>query len=435
MPETAQAVPTPTYTQQENQQYGSALPPSQPNLQSSWNTPGDTQFSQDPWEPLHGPAGNANAASPTQQPWNMPNSPPSNPGAPGQWANNSPSNPGAWPTNPPSNPGQWTNNPSPVPPPQAPWMETPPTPQPGKRRGAGVVLIVLVILLVLGGGGYLAFTLLSGHAPGLGVSQAQIKTTDLNTAINYAGVDMTLLSVQQSQNFADDPQTANNGMLRLNIQEQNKTQKTLGWNYNTIARLLVSGKTALAPVYVKSQGSLAPGATSTSTVDFAIANGGTLSALTFQLGAANEALIPIPLTGKADMSKYLPRTVEQKKTTVYFGLDWSLTSSAVGLSIPGQQASSDMQYLTLTLKVDNTLAQEAITGSPFDYLRVKAGDKTVGPVDTTLPVSFAMGDKGEKAKTGTAVFLIPQNSTAATLILLSQDPGDDGQATIDFQLG
>ncbi|HET8844632.1 MAG TPA: hypothetical protein VFN35_24390 [Ktedonobacteraceae bacterium] len=464
MPETAQVVPNPKYTQQEQQHYGPPLPPAQPN---QWNSSGDTQFSQDPWEALNGPAGNANAARPAQQSWSPPNSPSpvpnaqtarpnnpqSNPGTQAAWSNNPPSNPGnqaAWSNNPPSNPGNqaawsnnpqsnpgagWSGNPSPSPLAQAPWMEPSPPPQPGSRKRLGIILVILVILLVLGGGGYAAFTVLGGHVPGLGVSQAQIKTTNLTTALNYAGIDITLQSVQQSQNFADDPQTANDGMLRLHLQEQNKTQKAISWNYSTIAHLLMQGKPAIAPAYVKSQGSLAPGATSTSVVDFAIANGGDLTKLTFQLGGSNEAQIPVPLAGKADLGKYLPHTSEPKKTTTYFGLDWTLTTATASFSIPGQQASTGMEYLTLTLKVDNNLSQEAITGSPFDYLRVKAGDKTAGPVDTTLPVSFAIGDKGTKAKTGTAVFLIPQNNSAVTLILLSQDPGNDGQATIDFQIG
>jgi hypothetical protein len=63
---------------------------------------------------------------------------------------------------------------------------------------------------------------------------------------------------------------------------------------------------------------------------------------------------------------------------------------------------------------------------------VKAGGKTLAPVSTTLPISFA---SGEMAKTGTITFLIPQNSTNCTLLLLSQDPGGSGQASTDFQPG
>jgi hypothetical protein len=116
---------------------------------------------------------------------------------------------------------------------------------------------------------------------------------------------------------------------------------------------------------------------------------------------------------------------------VYFGLNWTLSSATTSLSLPGQQAPEGMKFLKLALRIDNPLSQEAISGSPFDYMRVRAGGTTAAPISTTVPVSFAIGETG---KTGTAIFLIPQNSTTCTLIMLSQDPGGSGQASTDIQL-
>jgi hypothetical protein len=48
---------------------------------------------------------------------------------------------------------------------------------------------------------------------------------------------------------------------------------------------------------------------------------------------------------------------------------------------------------------------------------LKSGNTLLSPVDSTLPVSFAMGETG---KTGTVTFLAPQKSTAFTLLLQSQ---------------
>src|SRR2546429_9854421 len=98
------------------------------------------------------------------------------------------------------------------------------------------------------------------------------------------------------------------------------------------------------------------------------------------------------------------------------------------LKYGGQQASKGMTYVVVTLQVDNTLSQQAITGSPFDYARLKAGNTTAAPKLTDLPVSF---DTGEKGKTGTITFLVPGNSTTLTLIFLPQSGAD--QATTDFQ--
>ncbi len=430
VPEPARIVPTPRYAEPSDQQYRSPIPPMAQDHLPAWGTPAEPprapypspssppQPGPEDWDAFetlpNGPNGQSWSAQ--AEPYlSAPRSP-----APNAWgtAGDAPDNPAFQPA--------WGA--------QAETMQPPaptPAPQPKGRRRLGIVLVLLVILLALGGGGYLAISVLGLHVPGIGSTQSTIKTTSLNTAITYAGVDITLLNMQQAQNFLDDPNTASDGMLRLNLQEQNKTGSTVAWDYNQSARLIVQGKPPIAPVYVKAKGSIAPGATQTSVLDFAIANGGNLSTAVFQLGAANEAQMQIPLNAQANLSQFQPRTTQQNGTMVYFGLNWTLTSSTTSLSIPGQQAARGMEYLTLNLKIDNPLSQEAISGSPFDYLRVKAGGKTATPISTTLPVSFASNQMG---KTGTATFLIPQNSTSCTLILLSQDPGGSGQATTNFQV-
>lgn len=408
-PEPARIVPTPWQIQQENQPYRPAMPPMQqdfppPNAGASPVPPANPGFSNQPASnPGAWPEQDATLAAPMQPAWDAPRNP----------------NMQAQPWNSPARPMS--------PPPR---VDVPPPPARGKRR-LGVVLVLLVVLLALGGGGYLAFSMLGGHIPGLGIGQAPIKTINLNTPFNYAGIDITLLNAQQAQNFVDDPHSASDGMLRLNLQEQNKTTEQINWNYYDGARLLVQGKAAAAPVYVKAKGGIAPAATQTSSIDFVVPNGGTLSKISLQLGTSKEAQIQIPLTGSPDLSQYQPKTHQQNKTLTYFGLNWTLTGSTTSLNTPGQQAANGMEYLTLALKVDNTLSQQAITGSPFDYMRIKAGGKTSSPVSTTVPVSFATGETGQ---TGTVTFLVPQNTSSATLILLSQDPGGSGQASADFQL-
>ncbi len=300
-----------------------------------------------------------------------------------------------------------------------------------RRPGrTGILLILLVLVLILAAI-FIAVVPSGFRLPGLGkASQPSITTVPINSTATYAGVDITVVNAQQSQSFIDDPNTSNNGMVRLNLQAQNKTSVQANWSYSTIAHLLLPGKSNVAPTYVKEKIGIAPGATQNSIVDFAVPSGDKISQLTLRLGATNEAQVDIPLTGKADLSKYLPKTTRLNGQMVYFGLDWTLTSATSSLNISSQQASKGMRYLTLTLKVDNTLSQVAITGSPYDYIRLKSGQTTVSPSDSTLPVSFATGETG---KTGTVTFMAPQNSTAFTLILLSQmkDAGD--QATTDFQ--
>jgi hypothetical protein len=283
-------------------------------------------------------------------------------------------------------------------------------------------------LVMLSVAGYFGYHLLEMSIP---PTQSPITTTAINSTITYAGIDVTVLNAQQSQRFIDDPNTSSTGMVRLHLQAQNQTTVPVNLVYNNIARLLLPGGKIVAPAYAKSNSSVAPGATLTSIIDFAVPTTNKLDQLTFRLGAANEAQMDIPLTGNADLGKYAPKTVNLNGKLQYLGLDWLLVSATSQLSIAGQQASSGMHYVTVTLKVNNTLTQTAIPGSPYDYIRLKAGNTMVTPKDAELPVSF---DAGTNGKSGTVTFLVPQDSTTLTLILGSQKQSGFDQDTANFQI-
>src|SRR6266568_2722399 len=321
--------------------------------------------------------------------------------------------------------------------PRPAWMDWQPA-LPPKRRSIGrrgFVLILLLVLIVLGIASYSAVTLLGGLPSGGSNSntapQSPITTLPVNLTVTYAGVDITVLTAQQSQSFNDDPNRSTTGMVRLNLQEQNKTSIQVSWLYYDIARLILPKGTVVSPSYAKAKVGIDPGTTQTSFVDFAVPTTVKISQLTLRLGADNEAQMAIPLTGQADLSKYQPNTTNLDAPMLYMGLNWTLVSATVQLSIDGQQASKGMRYIVVTLKVDNTLSQTAIPGSAYDYVRLKSGPAIASPKATTLPVSFEMGETG---KTGTVTFLIPQDSTSFTLILLSQSQSGADQAFTDFQL-
>jgi hypothetical protein len=295
----------------------------------------------------------------------------------------------------------------------------------------GCVLLCLLLLVLLGVGSYLGAPALGIHLPGFGsgnVTQPSVTSTPINTTVTYAGVELTVLSAQQSQSFIDDPNTTSTGMVRLAIQEQNTTSLKVSWLYADIARLLLPGKAIVAPTFARANVGIAPGATQKSIVDFAVPGNDRINQLTLRLGAPNEAQMEIPLTGHADLGKYSPKSIRPDGKLLYIGLNWTVMKATEQLSIPGQQASKGMTFIIVTLQVDNTLSQQAIPGSPYDYARLKGGNMTVAPKFTDLPVSF---DTGETGKTGTITFLIPQASTTITLIFLPQSGAE--QATSDFQ--
>ncbi len=300
-----------------------------------------------------------------------------------------------------------------------------------RRRGRiGLFLALLVLLLVIGLGSYIAIGVLGIHLGSAnGGTQPPITTTQLNTTVSYAGVNLTIQNAQQADSFVNDPNSATDGMVRLTIQEQNPSAITVSWLYSDIARLILPNKNVVAPAFVKAKVGIVPAAMQTSFVDFAVPRSMKINQLAVRLGAANEAQMTIPLTAHTDVSRYAPKSVKLHGPMLYLGLNYTLTNATSQLSIAGLQASKGNVYIVITLQVDNTLSQLAIPGSPYDYMRLKTGTTTATAKDTTLPVSF---DTGETGKTGTVSFLVPQNSNAFTLLLLPQSGAN--QASTDFQL-
>jgi hypothetical protein len=307
---------------------------------------------------------------------------------------------------------------------------------PPKRIGLGrrrYLLFLLALLVLLGAPSYILAGFLGVHLPGFTRSSAQPPTTTvaINSSVPYAGVNITILSAQQSQSFIDDPNSSNAGMVRLNLREKNDTDIKVSWSYQNIARLILPNKSIVSPIYIKAKIGIAPGTSQTSVIDFAVPISDHLGQLMLRLGATNEAQMLIPLTGKANLSQYQPKTINLNGQMQYFGLNWTLTAATSSLSLDGQQAAGGMRYITAKLSVDNTLSQLAITGSPYDYIRLKFGNTTASPKNTTLPVSFDAGATGEA---GTASFLVPQNTKAFTLILLPQRQSGSDLASTNFQL-
>lgn len=293
------------------------------------------------------------------------------------------------------------------------------------------MLALLALLILVGAGLFVAARAFGASIPGFGAAQSSITTISLSTTFSYAGVTITLVNAQQAQNFLDDPNTHSDGMLRLNLRATNSTGIRVSWRYEDIAQLVLPGNAIVKPTYVKGVVDLAAGKTQGSIVDFAVPGGVDIAKMTLRIGAANEAQLDIPLKAQADLSSYQPRTTTLNGQSVYFGLNWTLQSATTNLSIPGAQAARGTHYIILTLSVNNTLSQMAITGSPYDYARLKSGNTTAVPVDSTLPLSFQAGESGI---TGTLSFLVPQKSTALTLLFLPQGQNNNDQATLSFQI-
>ena len=261
-------------------------------------------------------------------------------------------------------------------------------------------------------------------------TQPPITSAQINQTVPYGGVDITIVSVQQSKAFMDDLGTGTTGVVRLNLKEDNKSTARGNYLYSDSARLLLPDKTSVPPANEQQYSGPDAGVSRTNWLDFPVPSSVQISQLTLQLGKDTEAQEIIALTGKADLTQYQSKTTQLNNvSTQYAGLTWTAKSATVTMSFKGQQAAKGMQFVTVSLKVDNPTSRDysAYWG---DYLRLKSGTITSPPSnDSTFPLSFVAGSSGG---TGDVTFAMPAGSTTYTLIFLGTPSYPNG-TTVNFQ--
>lgn len=305
----------------------------------------------------------------------------------------------------------------------------PRTAQSARRRigRVGVITLVVVALLILGVAGYFFLPLL-----GIGkASQAAITTSSIHTTVNYAGVDIAIQTVQQADNFIDDPHTQSDGMVRVQVQAVNKMQRAITLNYLDVAHLILPNGNEVQPLYPSNPVELAVGEKKSSDIDFPVTTSTKVNQLLFRLGAMNEARMDIALTGHADVSKYTSKSIDVNKKATYLSLNYLLTQATSAWSLDGQQAPTGMRYVVLGFKIDNPLTEPVIAGSPFDYMRIKAGATMVAPQQASAPISLAAN---AQEQAGSAVFLVPQDAATFALVLATKSGDGFEPGQIDISL-
>jgi hypothetical protein len=252
-------------------------------------------------------------------------------------------------------------------------------------------------------------------------------TVPLNLKFTYSSVDITLVSVQQASSFPDDSSTSQGG-VRVATKESNSTTNNVSYSYGDIVRLVMPDGSIIAPSNEKSFEAPAAGVSQDNWIDFAVTSQNIdLSKLILRYGSATESQMNIPLTSNADLSKYQPKTVTPNSTFQYAGMNWTLVSATESLSANGQQATTGMVYVTVTLKAVNSSANN-FSGYPGDYMRLQSGDSKSPPSNFTFPTSVASQSTG----TGVVSFLIPQGGTSFTLLMLAQSSVN--AASVNFRL-
>ena len=323
--------------------------------------------------------------------------------------------------------------------------------RPRRQRSSCCGCLVLLVVLFLCFGVpslyYASKTSLSSFSKGLNYSsgssnssnssdnstsittQPPITTAQINQTVPYAGVDITIVSVQQSKAFMDDLDAGTTGVVRLIIKENNSGTSGTNYVYSDVTRLILPDKTSVIPSNEQHFSGPDAGVSRTNWLDFPVPTSVQISQLTLQLGKDTEAQEMIALTGKANVAQYQSKTTQLNNvTTQYAGLNWTVTSATVSMDYKGQQAGKGMQYVTVSLKVDNPSSQD-FSAYWGDYFRLKSGDTTSAPsTDTTFPLNFAAGSSGG---TGDVDFIMPAGSTSYTLMFLST-PSYPTQSTVNF---
>ncbi len=296
-----------------------------------------------------------------------------------------------------------------------------------RRNIIGVLAAIIVILVLLGVASYLLLPGLTNKVTP--ITQPPIKRSNIDTTANYAGVDVTIVNVQQTQHFINSADSNADGVVRLAVRAHNASDQAVNFDYHTLAHLLLPNGKEESPILVSASPVIAANATQAGTVDFAVPTSMNVGQLVFRLGDASKVQIDIPLNGQANLSRYQPQSSNMSQQVSYLGLNWMVSQITTQNNLNDQQANKGTRYITVTINVSNTVAQTVIVGSPYDYLTLQVGGKTLTPVYSTLPTSF---DADATNVSGTVTFLVAQTAGKGTLTWSSSSASGFNQASTDL---
>ena len=317
--------------------------------------------------------------------------------------------------------------------------------RPQKKSSRGILkvgMILLLLLLILGTAGYFVLKNAGSRSGsqgsnGTASTSSVVTTTPINATVTYASVNITIVNALQATKFADDPNTSAPGVLRLNIHAvQNGVNDTnegssidAYYNYPSSFALILPGGSKVALVGYKDVNGPTKKGNQTTWIDFPVPTSVKVNQLVLQIGKDTEAQLNIPLTGQANLSQYQDKQVSPNGRVQYGGMFWTLTTATAKLSNGGVQADTGKRFIVLALKIDNPSSQGS-NGYPPDYIRLQFGGVTISETNDTIPTTAA----GTSNLTGLVAFLVPQENTSFTLVLLPSDlNGATSQATIPFQ--
>ena len=327
--------------------------------------------------------------------------------------------------------------------------QPPPTyARPQKNSSWGILkvgMILLILLILLGAGGFFVFryttgkvskTANTGTNSGVTPTQAPLITTPINTTFTYASVDITIISAQQATSFADDHDTPAQGVMRLNLHavqvDANNVYSVSAtmFSYPEAFALLFPGGNKVTTGGYKDLTGPARKGDQTTWIDFPASTGMKVDQMILQIGKDTEEQIQVPLTGHADLSRYQPKQSTPNLRVAFGSMFWTLKMVTLKLSDSATQVEKGKHFLVLTFSLDNP-GTEGYSAFPPDFMRLQYGGTTIALEQAVIGNAAA----GTTNVPGLVSFLVPQETTTATFILLpGHTPGATTQATIPFQI-
>ena len=319
-------------------------------------------------------------------------------------------------------------------------------PQKSSARGMlRVAVILLLLILVLGAAGYFAFHALTSRGgntahPGATSrttpTQAPLTTTPINATVTYASVTLTIINAQQATGFADDTGTPAQGVVRLNLHAVQSDVNNVyfasapPFAYLESFALLLPGGNKVALGGSKDISGPVRKGDQTTWIDFPASTGLKVNQMILQVGKDTEEQLQVPLTGHTDLSQYQPKQSAPNLRVPFGSMFWTLKTVTFKLSDSGTQVDKSMRFLVLTFSLDNP-GTEGLNAFPPDYMRLQYSGTTIVLEQAVIGDAAA----GTTNTQGMVSFLVPQDTTAATFILLpGHTPGATTQATIPFQV-
>lgn len=197
----------------------------------------------------------------------------------------------------------------------------------------------------------------------------------------------------------------------------------------TFALLLPGGKKGALGGYKDITGPARKG-DQTTWIDFPASTGLKVNQMILQIGKDTEEQLLVPLTGHADLSQYQPRQSTPNLRVAFGSMFWTLKTVTLKLSDSATQVEKGKRFLVLSFSLDNP-GTEGYSAFPPDFIRLHYDATTIALEQAVIGNAAA----GTTNVPGLVSFLVPQDITTATFILLpGHTPGATSQATISFQI-